>query len=132
MVVFDTSIIIDYLRRKYDVKSPFEEIVSREKKGNLALSILSVQELYRGKSVADPDKEKLVLSVVSGLKILPYTYEIAKRAGEIARANNLLTFVDAAIAATAITYGASLATLDKRDFVGIHGLELYRSLVPIP
>lgn len=125
MVVFDTSFIIDYLRKTYDTKSPFETIVSREKKDTLAMSILTIQELYRGKSVADPEKEQLILSVISGLKILPYSYEVAKRAGEISRnLDQPIGFADAAIAATAIVNGAELATLNTRDFADIPGLEL--------
>lgn len=125
MIVIDTSILIDYLRTKRDEQSPFEAIVAREKRTNLGISILTVQELYEGKSIADPENEKVLLSVISSFKILPYTYEVAKRAGEIGRnLDRLIGFADAAIAATAIINGASLATLNKRDFAGIAGLEL--------
>lgn len=59
------------------------------------------------------------------LKILPYTYEVARLAGEIARdMGRPIDFADAAIAATAIVQGASLFTLDKNDFEGVPDLNL--------
>jgi len=73
----------------------------------------------------DMQEEKWMLTTISPFKLLPYTYEIAQRAGEIAReiARTIET-ADAAIAAAAIVNGASLFTLDKHDFEGIPDLKL--------
>jgi len=125
MVVFDTSLIIDYLRNQGDRKTLFEEAVEKLEDENLAISVLTVQELFQGKSLGDEEEEKRVLEVIAPFEVLEYTIDIAKRAGKIVRENNGASFVDAAIAATAITYGSQLATLNRKDFEKIKGLELY-------
>ena len=56
----------------------------------------------------------------------PYTYEIAKLAGELIRdAKDPIEFPDAVIAAAAILHDAKLFTLNKKNFVRISKLELY-------
>jgi predicted nucleic acid-binding protein len=84
-----------------------------------------VQELFQGKSLGDEEEEKRVLEVIAPFEVLEYTIDIAKRAEKIARENSGASFVDAAIAATAITYGVQLATLNRRGFKKIKGLELF-------
>lgn len=125
MVILDTSVLIDYLRRPEEEGSPltrFARFYSEEKQ---AISILTIQELYAGRSSREFVKEQLFLEMVSTLEILTYTYEIAKLAGEIARdLGKPLGFPDAAIAATAILNKAKLFTLNKKDFKGIKGLKL--------
>ncbi len=127
MVILDTSIIIDHLRQKQNKKTHLERIVKRETRDNLAISIITVQELYEGKSTKEKQKEEYLLSTISPLTIFPYTYEIAQLAGIIARDKTSPTeLADAAIAATAITNNASLFTLDRKDFKNINGLKFYR------
>ena len=126
MVILDTNIIIDHLRRKRKSKSFLEEIAAVKPKETLAISIVCIQELYEGNSTRDEEKEKNLLAAISPLKILPYTYEIAKLAGKIVRDGITSTeFADAAIAATAITSGGLLFTLNKKHFQGIKELELF-------
>lgn len=125
MVVLDTSIIIDHLRQAGSQQTNLTRIAREVTKKNLALSVISVQELYEGKSTRDKRKEEYLLATISPLKILPYTYETAQLAGEIARdLKHPTELADAAIAATTIVNGASLLTLDKRDFHGIENLEI--------
>jgi len=126
MVVCDTNIIIDFVRRQKGVGGILLERVAAEKDASdLAISVLTVQELYRGKSVADLEVEKKLTAVISSFKILPYTFEVAKLAGAIAR-DRQIAFADSAIAATAIINHSPLLTLDKKDFEGIEGLEIYK------
>lgn len=123
MVILDTSILIDALRKKSG-KTTLERILETISGDDLAISVLSIQELYQGKSVAVPAKEADMQALLAPLKILPYSYDVAKRAGEIVREKKYeITFADAAIAATAIINACPLATLDKKDFIGITGLE---------
>lgn len=126
MVVLDTSIIIDHLRLKdANRTSRLMKLVQDKPKETLALSILSIQELYEGKSTRDSQKEQYLLATVSPLKILPYTYEVAKLAGEIARdLERPIELADAGIAATAVHNGGSLSTINTKDFINIKGLEL--------
>lgn len=124
MVVLDTSVIIDHLRRPKKTESPLIKIARKKPKESLAISIVSIQELYEGKTTRNSEKEKTLLAVIAPLKVLPYTYEVAQLAGEIARdLDRPIELADVAIASTAILNGAQLFTLDKKDFLGIKGLE---------
>lgn len=125
MVIVDTSLIIDHLRQKTSETTYLMNLSAKQPPQKLAVSVISIQELYEGQSTKDEQKEQSLISILSILKILPYTFEIAKLAGEIARdLSNNIGLADAAIAATTIHYGYQLATLNNKDFAGIRGLEL--------
>ena len=126
MVVIDTNIIIDHLRQDSEQDSHFMRIVRRIPKEELLLSVITIQELFEGKSTKDPRKEEYLLMTITPLKIVPYTFEMAQRAGEIARdLRRPIELADAAIAATALITGASLFTLNKKDFQSIEELEFF-------
>jgi predicted nucleic acid-binding protein len=126
MVVLDTNIIIDHLRLQDGKAESRLMILARTKpKEVLAISMLTVQELYEGQSTRDAQKEQYLLATISPLKILPYSYEIAKLAGEIARdIDRPIELADAGIAASAILNGCELFTLNLKDFAGIDNLRL--------
>lgn len=125
MILLDTNIIIDHIRQPQEKETALMSMAKKNPKEELALSVISVQELYEGKSTRDEDKEEYLLATISPLKILPYTYETAQLAGEIARdLKSPIEFADAAIAATAVLRGASFLTLNKKYFSGIRELEL--------
>jgi tRNA(fMet)-specific endonuclease VapC len=127
MVILDTNIIIEHLRLPPAKKSLLLQIVNKYPKELLGLSIVSVQELYEGRSTRNEAKEKDLLSTITPLKILPFSFEIAKMAGEIARdLDHPIELADAAIAASAIINGCQLATLNQKDFIGIPHLELMK------
>ena len=66
-------------------------------------------------------------SAISHINIYHLTPNIAKIAGQITRDHSQsIQFADAAIAATCIHYGAGLATLNTKDFVGIPHLQLLK------
>ncbi len=95
-------------------------IARQQPKETLAISIISIQELYEGRSTKDEKKEQYLLATISPLKILPYSYDIAKLAGEIARdLERPIELADATIAATTILNGCSLMASNTKDFVGI-------------
>ena len=126
MVILDTTVIIDHLRQTADKQTRLMEIAQKTAKENFAISVVTVQELYEGQSTKKRNKEAYLLAVISPLKILPYGYEVAQLAGEIARdLKQPIEFVDAAIAATAIINGAILYTLNKKHFSNIKDLLLY-------
>ncbi len=126
MVVLDTSVIIDHLRQKSRHDSIFVRLAENISRGDLAISMVTVQELYEGQSTKEQEEENFLLATIGSLKILPYTYEVAELAGRLSRDNpNPLEFPDAAIAATALVNNASVATLNKKDFSQIPNLELF-------
>src|SRR3989344_2510340 len=127
MVVLDTNIIIDHLRQSSVKDSIFQSLVKNTPKSDLAISIITVQELYEGSSTRKRTEEEQLLTTLSFLRILPYTFDVAQRAGEIARdLGRSIEIPDAAIAATTLLNEASLLTLNQKDFEGIQGLELVR------
>lgn len=124
MVILDTNIIIDHLRRSKKRESSLVKIAKQRPKETLAISVISIQELYEGQSTRSEEKEEYLLATIAPLKILPYTYEVAQLSGLIARdLDRPIELADATIAATAIVNGAQLFTLNKKDFRGIEGLE---------
>lgn len=126
MVILDSNILIDALRRKTGV-TVLQKILEKIIKEDLAIAVISVQELYQGKSIEDPEREKDLQDLIAPLEVLPYSYDVAKLAGEIVRERNYsIAFADAAIAATAIVNKAQLATLNPKDFAGIEDLEIYK------
>lgn len=125
MVVLDTNIIIDHLRLQGGVESKLMKLVKTKPKEVLAISMVTIQELYEGRSTRDSQKEQYLLATISPLKILPYNYEVAKLAGEIARdIDRPIELADAGIAATAILNTCELFTLNLKDFAGIDNLRL--------
>lgn len=127
MVVIDTSIIIDYLRQTDKKETVFEKFIASGKDLNLSISLVTVQELFEGKSAADPTQQDIIIAIVTPLNILPYTYDVAKKAGEINRnrpPGTKISFADAAIAATSILNNAQLLTLNKKDFKDIEGISI--------
>lgn len=123
MVILDTNIIIDHLRLGNPVDSIFANLINKRLK-DLAVSIITIQELYGGQSTRENEVNQAIIDIISQLKILPYTHDVAKYAGEIARdLTRPISLADAAIAATAILNEASLATLNKKDFQGVKNLE---------
>lgn len=127
MVILDTNIIIDHLRQSDKKTTHLIEITKKIiKERDLAISVITVQELYEGQSTKDKNREECLLATIVPLKILPYDFEIAQLAGEIARdLYKAIEFADAAIAATAIIKKAPLFTLNKKHFQGIKGLQFY-------
>ena len=126
MVIIDTNIVIDHLRNPHNTSS-LMKLVKQLPKEQISLSIISIQELYEGRSTLDSHKEEILLAVISPLTILPYTFEIAQLAGQIARdLIRPIEFADAAIAATAIINEADLLTLNTKDFMHIKDLQLKR------
>lgn len=126
MVILDTNIIIDHLRQALAQPTLLMQLAQRESKSNLAISVITIQELYEGRSTRDTSKEEYLLATIAPLQVLSYNYAIAQLAGEIARdLTQPIELADAAIAATAIFYQASLYTLNTKHFRGIKNLELF-------
>lgn len=129
MVILDTNIIIDHLRTGSSKKSLLVKLVETYPTSLLGICVLTIQELYEGKSTRFETKEKELLSTISPLKILPYTYEVAQYAGIIARdLKRPIELADAAIAATVVINNAELYTLNHKDFQGIKDLEFFNPI----
>lgn len=121
-ILVDTSIIIDFLRRKDKENAPLFKLSSKEH--DLYASIVTYAESYAGKSVWERENvEKNLEKVFSGIEIFTLEREIAKNAGKI-RATYGTDIIDAIIAATALFHKLDLATLNIKDFKKITGIKL--------
>ena len=125
-VLLDTSILVDFLRRKSKSDSLFVKLL--QQKYQLHISIVTHTELFSGKRIWENEKLHQEIEILcSGLSIMPLETEISKKAGKI-RAQNNSTIIDAIIAATAINHRLSLATLNLKDFEDIEGLHLFDNI----
>ena len=128
MVVLDSSVIIDHLRLKKGPESLFERFATADEA--LAVSTITITELFSGRSTLIEEERKVVEFILYGseLRLLEFSSSIARLAGEIRRDTlPKITLADAGIAGTAISYNASLATLNIKDFINIAGLNLFNS-----
>ncbi|MDO8573179.1 MAG: PIN domain-containing protein [Candidatus Daviesbacteria bacterium] len=122
-VTVDTSIIIDHLRQIKQSKTLLRTIL-KDKHTAFIISSDVIQELFAGQSSKTVEPKDEIRKILQSFHIIDVTPEIAELAGQIMRDSKLsIQFADAAIAATAITNNALLATLNKKDFQGIPDLE---------
>lgn len=120
--VIDTSVLIDYLR-KADEGCLFLRIENSVK---MHISLITVAELYSGRSAQKSDKiKKMIEEMLEGMEIVIPTVDLAKKSGYL-REKYQLSLPDALIAALALDLNIPLATLDIRDFKQIKGLKLWQ------
>jgi predicted nucleic acid-binding protein len=125
MVILDTNILIDHLRRPKSAVSWLRGLVQEFGEINLEISTITIQELFIGHSTLNTEALSILEQTLSQLQIADYDAQVAQKAGELMRdSNRELNFADAAIAATALHRRAQLATLNRKDFEEIPGLEL--------
>jgi tRNA(fMet)-specific endonuclease VapC len=122
--IFDTSILIDALRRHKrarDVISKFED-----SEDNLFISSVTAFELFAGQSSKDKTQKKLIANLLDYFNKVDISWKISKKAGEIFRDEvKGLGVPDYLIAATAIEVGAQVVTLNTKHFRQIRNLAIY-------
>ncbi len=119
-IIIDTSILIDYLRTK-DFNSKYAKLKTEN---DLIISLITIAELYSGKSAKKEKQKKIIEKILESLEIIIPDIKIAKEAGKL-RAEYQLSLGDAFIAALALDLNVPLATLDVRDFKQIDGLKMW-------
>ena len=123
-ILVDTSVIIDFLRRKDKEKSYFYKIFE-DGVYVPVLSLVVVSELWAGKSMASKVSRKKVEKLLERCEIVFPTVDSAKRVGELLRSVNYeVSFQDVSIAVDAIENNLELLTMNKKDFEKIDGLKL--------
>ena len=126
-ILLDTSIVVDYLRRKDKYKTILYQLINDESKHQLFISIITHTECYAGKSIWESEYAKKVLELfLSGFKILTLEEKISEKTGEI-KARYNTSIPDSIIAATAIHHKLELATLNIKDFESIKGIKLFQA-----
>lgn len=123
-ILLDTSVLIDFLRRK----DRSDALLSKISSNDFYISIVTHTELYSGKSVWEKKEARRELEkFLSIIKVLPLITEISQIAGKIKAYNNDRTILDCIIAGTAIYHKLDLATLNTKDFEKIKGITLWVS-----
>jgi predicted nucleic acid-binding protein len=122
-LVVDTSLIIDFLRRKDKANSLLYQLAEED----LSVSIITHTELYAGKSVWENDEAKEILEkVLSGMTLISLNEKISQKAGYI-KSNTDISLIDAIIAATALVSNMAVVTLNIKDFKIVKGLKIVNS-----
>ena len=120
-ILVDSSVIIDYLRRKDSENSLFVEIKNQY---SMVVSFVTVTELFSGSSIKNPKTRDFVEKILSGMIIKLPDFEDIKNAGLLREQYNL-SLGDGFIAQLAVKDNLQLATLDKKDFGRVKGIKLY-------
>ena len=122
-MVVDTSIFIDYLRKKNKENSSLFKLPDKKV---LYVSVITVFELFLG--ATNEQKWQDVVLLTNDLNILPVTVDISKKAAKIfqdlKKRNKIIDFRDILIGATAITNNLPVVTHNIKHFERITGLEI--------
>jgi len=123
MILLDTSVLIDYYRKKDKTKSYLFKLLQNHQ--SFAVSAITHYEIYIG---ADSSQIGFWDDFFSSFTIFPFDIEASKKAVSIYQklkiANKLIEIPDLFIASTAIVHNLPCATLNKKHFQRITELEL--------
>ena len=123
--LLDTTWIVEYLRGNADVISRLQALQD----GELAVSIISVAELYEGvfRSHEPARNEAALKSFLAGVTVLGLTEDICMSYGRerarLYQQGNVIGAIDLLVAATALTHDFTLLTAD-RDFERVEDLRV--------
>nr|NQU89907.1 type II toxin-antitoxin system VapC family toxin [Bacteroidota bacterium] len=121
MICLDTSVLIDFFRKKDKTKSFFHALAGEY--DLFAVSAITEYEVYVGSNI---EQDKYWDDFFKRVIVLPYDSQVNKIAIEIFRKlkhnNKLIDAPDLFIAASAIANNMQLATLNDKHFSRVHGL----------
>lgn len=122
-ILIDTSVIIDFLRKKEKRNSILWKL---KEKHNCFMSAITLFELFSG--ATDEQKFEDVRKIAKWIEPILFDDPIAELSGKIYRdlrqEKQLIEFRDIFIGATAIHYDYPLATLNQKHFNRIKRLNL--------
>ena len=122
-ILIDTSIVIDFIRKKEKDKTWFWVLMSDYE---CFISVISIFELYNG--ATDNSKKESIDKIIKWLKVIPLDFACSVKASDIylflKKANRLIEFRDIFIAATSIISRIPIATLNSKHFEHIPEIKL--------
>ena len=123
LICLDTSVLIDFFRKKDKSKSLFFKLTERY--AFFAVSAITEYELYLGNS----DEQNIFWDeFFSQITVLPFNTKTARQSATIYQQlktkNKLIEAPDILIAGTAISNNLPLATLNRKHFERVKGLQL--------
>ncbi len=123
IVCLDTSVLIEYYRKKDKSKSLFYKLTKEY--SLFAVSAITEYEIYSG---SNSEQDKFWDNFFKLVLVLPFDSEVNKIAVKVARdlkaKNKSIEIPDLFIASTALKNKVKLATLNKKHFERVAGLDL--------
>lgn len=124
LILLDTSILIDYFRKKNKKNSDFYQLVAA-KQYVFAVSVITEYEIYVG---ATESQQEFWDSFFAKIRVIEFDSQCAKEAVEIQRAlkrnNRMIAIPDLLIGATAQGKELRLATKNIEHFKRIADLQI--------
>jgi predicted nucleic acid-binding protein len=123
VICLDTSVLIDYYRKKDKSKSLFFQLTERY--SFFAVSAVTEYELYVGNS---QEQNVFWNNFFSQITVFPFDTNVVKQAvaiyKQLKQQNMLIDIPDIMIAGTALQNNVPLATINRKHFERINGLEI--------
>lgn len=123
LICLDTSVLIDYFRKKTKQKTYFFLLAEKHKR--FAVTSITTFEIYRGLT---SKQDAFWEEVFAQMEILPLDEGAAKTASALFQKMNaktkLIALPDLLIASIAVFNDVPLATLNKKDFERVPSLQL--------
>jgi predicted nucleic acid-binding protein len=105
--VFDTSVLIDYLKGRKDIKPLIEKVERKEIDG--IISVVTEAELLSAKRCDDAKEREMIEILLKIFRKIEFNNEIAKIAGKFKREYGV-SLLDCVIAATAFKENCPVLT----------------------
>lgn len=123
VVLLDTSVLIDYFRKKDKSKTRFLQIADHF--SAFKISVITEYEIYSGSGSLQADYWNEFLRHVSVIPLDSFAVQTAvKLNNDLKRTRNQIDIADLFIAATAVSLNIPVCTLNKRHFDRIESLQL--------
>ena len=123
LILLDTSILIDFYRKKDKSKSKFYSLTTKYKL--FAVSVITEYEIFTG---ANNSTLEYWTTFFDQVMVLPLervaTQQAVKIFKQLKLDNKLIEIPDILIGSTAIANKIKLATLNRKHFERIEGLEI--------
>jgi len=123
LILLDTSILIDFYRKKDKSKSKFYSLTTKYKL--FAVSVITEYEIFTG---ANDSTLEYWTTFFDQVMVLPLervaTQQAVKIFKQLKLDNKLIEIPDILIGSTAIANKIKLATLNRKHFERIEGLEI--------
>ncbi|MAE13843.1 PIN domain nuclease [Candidatus Woesearchaeota archaeon] len=126
-ICLDTDVVVNFLRGN---KQEAEFIRSKEESADLAITYITLFELYYGayKSSKKKDNVEAISNFLNRIKILNFTEESTRKAGELLakleKEGNIIEFRDLLIGTIALVDNYSMKTGNIKHFSKIDGLKI--------
>jgi tRNA(fMet)-specific endonuclease VapC len=123
MILLDTSVLIEFFRRKYKENSFFYQLAQKHQ--SFAISAITRMEILAGVNQQQIDFWDTFFQKI---EVLPFNTECANQSAllikQLKATNQLLEIPDIMIAGTAIAKQLPLATLNVKHFARMQGVLL--------